>query len=71
MCKTSIKSTNSVILLKLLSLLYLQGLFAVFRKPVKEQESVRSGVCPEIVIQDQIENFVNACCFHLWRSMLQ
>lgn len=47
------------------------GLFALFRKPVKEQESVRSGVCPEIVIQDQIENFVNACCFHLWRSMLQ
>ncbi|KAK3579120.1 hypothetical protein CHS0354_022140 [Potamilus streckersoni] len=45
-------------------------LSAVFKKQAKEQESRDSKQTEEETVQTHIENFVNACCFHLWTSML-
>ena len=49
----------------------LQGLYAVFRKPATEQESICPGGqnIPEQSVQGHMEQFINTCCFHLWSTM--
>ncbi|KAL4236752.1 KICSTOR complex protein szt2 [Mactra antiquata] len=48
------------------------GLYAVFRKPAKEQESICPGGqnVPERNVQSHMEKFINTCCFYMWSSML-
>ncbi|KAH3695457.1 hypothetical protein DPMN_082917, partial [Dreissena polymorpha] len=48
------------------------GLYAVFRKPAKETESICPGgqAVPEHGVHVQMEQFINTCCFHMWNSML-
>ncbi|XP_053393950.1 KICSTOR complex protein SZT2-like isoform X2 [Mercenaria mercenaria] len=48
------------------------GLYAVFRKPAKEQESICPGGqnLPEQSVHSHMEHFINTCCFHMWSSML-
>ncbi|XP_052774284.1 KICSTOR complex protein SZT2-like isoform X2 [Mya arenaria] len=48
------------------------GVYAVFRKPAKETESICPGGqnLPEQSVQSHMEQFINTCCFHLWNSML-
>lgn len=55
-------------MLKVKNYCILQELCAVYREPLLEQSVSQS--LQTLAIQNHIEGFVNACCYHMWSGLL-